>query len=310
MDHRTRGEKEEALEERVIERVQRGPGEAEHRNHRVSVRKAQGPSPYAHQNDPDVLYAMEREEPLDIMLREGPHDSQHARNRAEREYDPSPPRRRRAEQEDGTEQPVDPHLDDDTRHQGRDVRRRRGVGLGQPEVEGDGARLETERDQRHRQDHPASARRERRVGGEGVKAQITRSARPDRKEGEQEQRAHVGRDDIDHPGPADLAALVLEHNQQIRRHGHHFPGDEERQRRARDHGEGEAGHENGQQQVSCADCTPPALVCEVGQSVKPARGAHAQNRQEKDRRECVEAEHPRTERCRRRQAHVGHRVAG
>src|SRR5206468_6482135 len=53
-----------------------------------------------------------------------------------------------------------------------------------------------------------------------------------------------------YPGPANLATLVLEHNQQIRRHRHPFPGDEERQRGARDHGEGEAGHERSEEHTS------------------------------------------------------------
>jgi hypothetical protein len=109
VDNAPRAEKEEALEKRVIEGVQCGAGEAEYGDQRVSVRDAQSTRPDAEQDDPDVLHAVEREKPLDIMLREGPHDPQDPGDRAERQHHPTPPGRRRTE-ETIAQQPIDPIL--------------------------------------------------------------------------------------------------------------------------------------------------------------------------------------------------------
>ena len=148
MNHRSRGEKEEALEERVIERVQSGPREAEHGNERVSVRDPQRTRPDAEQDDPDVLHAVEREQSFQVVLRESPHDSQHAGDRAEREDDPAPPWRRRTEQHDRPQQAVDPHLDDHTGHQCRHVRRSGCVCFREPNVKWDEPSLDTETHER------------------------------------------------------------------------------------------------------------------------------------------------------------------
>ena len=75
------------------------------------------------------------EQPLQVVLTDG---EGHARGRPRRTRDTtgSPPARAAARQQRGqTDEPVDAHLDDDTRHERRDVAGARRVRAGQPDVE-------------------------------------------------------------------------------------------------------------------------------------------------------------------------------
>ena len=92
VDHRARAEEQQALEERVVQGVQRRAREAEHRDHRVVIGHPQRPRADAEQDDPDVLDAVVGEEPLEVVLRERPEHAEHARDHAEAQDGPSPPR--------------------------------------------------------------------------------------------------------------------------------------------------------------------------------------------------------------------------
>ena len=78
LDHGARAEKQQTLEERVVEAVERRAGEAEHRHHRMVIGHPQRPRADAKQDDPDVLDAVIGEEALEVVLREGPEHSEHA----------------------------------------------------------------------------------------------------------------------------------------------------------------------------------------------------------------------------------------
>ena len=82
--------------------------------------------------------------------------------------DAAPPCRRRPEERQRAEQPVDPHLDHHSRHQGRDVARRGGMRVREPDVHGPEPGLRAE----SRQGQPEAGRREsgrgRRRAGNGV----------------------------------------------------------------------------------------------------------------------------------------------
>ena len=70
--HRPRAQKQEALEQCMVERVQHRPHEAQHRHHRPPIGQPQHAHPHAQQDDPDILHAMIGEQPLEIVLAQRP----------------------------------------------------------------------------------------------------------------------------------------------------------------------------------------------------------------------------------------------
>ena len=124
---------------------------------RVAAGAAEQGEPGAERDDPDVLDAVVREEPLEVVLRERERDAEHGRGAAEEEERDPPRRGRRVEEAGDAQEPVDPGLDEHAGHDGRDVRRRRRVRARQPEVERHEPGLEAEADERERE-------RERRAG--------------------------------------------------------------------------------------------------------------------------------------------------
>ena len=82
------------------------------------------------------------EEPLEVVLHQGVQHAHDRRDEPEDQHDrPPPPGKIADEIEDDADDAVDGGLEHDAAHQGRDVRRRDRVGLGQPDMERDHAGL-------------------------------------------------------------------------------------------------------------------------------------------------------------------------
>ena len=75
----------------------------------------------AHDDDADVLDAVVGQQPLQVVLADGEGDPQDARDHAQAQDDAAPFQRRIRQQRRDPDQAVNAHLDDDARHDGRNV---------------------------------------------------------------------------------------------------------------------------------------------------------------------------------------------
>ena len=143
-------------------------------------------------------------------------------------------RRRRGQQRQDPQQSVDPHLEDDAREQGGDVRGRVGVRGGQPEVQGYDPRLETEAEQRE-QEQDARDARPARPGRERLELERARGRPQQTEQREQGERARVRRHQVDPTGLLHLAPIVLGGHEQERRERHDLPCEQEGDAVGREH---------------------------------------------------------------------------
>ena len=98
------------------------------------------------QNDADVLDAVVREQALQVVLGEGQDHAEHAGDDTEQEQHETQPFRKGRQHGQGPNQSIDPHFQDDTRQEGRDVAGRCGMCPGEPDVERDYSGLDSERE--------------------------------------------------------------------------------------------------------------------------------------------------------------------
>ena len=108
-------------------------------------------------DDADVLDAVIGQQPFQVVLRQGVEHAEDAGDDADGHQRPAPPGRRRPEQRQHAQQPVDARLDHHAAHHGRDVRRRGRMGLGQPDVHRNEAGLRAEADHGQQEEDAAAA---------------------------------------------------------------------------------------------------------------------------------------------------------
>src|SRR6266567_7260540 len=91
MLHRSGSQKEEALEDRMIQSVKHG-GNQRHRGQlRMSSHAENQSRPKADENDSDVLDAVVSQEPFEIMLHQGVQDSQYGGDDSNDEHEQAGP---------------------------------------------------------------------------------------------------------------------------------------------------------------------------------------------------------------------------
>ena len=195
--------------------------------------------PATHQDDPDVLDAVKREQPLEVVLLERVQDADHRRQRSEREHGPAPRCRQRtaarSEQiEREAQHAVDRDLQHDAGHQCRDVARRGRMGVRQPDVERNHAGLHTEAGERSEEQAAAHAVRQAVPGGA---QDVEVGAIPElgqRHEHERDQRrADVRHHDVEQARVDILVAMGLRDHECVAGERHRLPQHEEAQRVSR-----------------------------------------------------------------------------
>ena len=139
------GEKQEAFEHRVIQHVVQTGRQSYGGDVAPPIGESDHPRAKAQENDPDVLNAVVRQESLQIVLHQRIEHPEHRRQAShnEDEHTPGQPRNAEAKCADANE-PVNAGLDEHARHQRGDARRRRRMGLGQPDVERNDTGFHTE----------------------------------------------------------------------------------------------------------------------------------------------------------------------
>src|SRR6516164_10844037 len=118
VQHRSRGEKEQALEERVIERVIERRGERDRGEQRLIVALEENRQPDSRDDDADVLDRRIGEEPLHVGLHGGEEHAEERGEQPEHEREYTPPPELEAEQiEAYAQQSVDRRLEHDAAHE-------------------------------------------------------------------------------------------------------------------------------------------------------------------------------------------------
>ena len=224
-------EEQEGLEHGVIDHVEQRRTQSQD-DDRVGTRAAaRQRDPQSEQDDPDVLDAVVREQPFEIVLHQRVQHTQTGARRAEGNDNGAPPRwAGREPLETQTHQSVDPELDHHARHERRDRGRRDRMGPREPHVERDHSRLGPEADQPEGEDEPSGQRIEG-ARGRGPVIERQRSAVT----GEQQERhgdgggRGVSHHQVDPSGTSHLGPAVVSEHQRERSERHRLPGDEERE---------------------------------------------------------------------------------
>ena len=288
-------EEQQPLEQRMVDHVQERAAVAEQRQQGRVETRAEHAQSDAEADDPDVLDAVVGEEALHVVLRKGEEHAEDARDRADQEQRPPPPRRRGPEDEEGPDDPVDPHLDHHPAHERRDVRRGGGVGLGQPDVQRDDAGLGAEPDQGEEE------RRCRRGRGEAAEAREVESGSgegrigvrsEEREEGEEEPRPDLGCHEVRDAGTAVLLVGVLEGDEVPGDEGHGLPRGEERDRVAGEQDQHHAGSQQVVKQPRRAGASRRRAMqaaAQVPSAVERRRGRHAVDGQQEQARHGIRA---------------------
>ena len=292
MQDRTRAQEKQGFEQGVVEHVEQCAGKAEGRHQPVAGGDAEHAQAETEQDDADVLNGGVRQQPLEVMLAQGMDHAENARGHAEQEDGLRKERGRVAEQQVDADDAVDAHLDHHPGEQGRDVAGRGRVGVRQPDVQRQDARLGAEAGQgeeEHRALHP---RGHGRHTGEGERA----GGLVDQAEGGQnEQGAGLGEQEIDGAGPAGLSTFEVVEHQAPGGDRHQLPGDGEGHHVA---GQGDQGHGHHEQaETERADRGPPG-GCRFVQVVVGVEGEHRRNeqhRQQEQGGDRVEGEDERAE---------------
>ncbi len=106
----------------------------------------------------------------------------------------------------------------------------------------------------------------------------------------------MSRDQIDEPRSPHLRLLRLDDDQEVRRDGHHLPHHEERQSGA---GHDDERHRDDEQREDGMGDGGAARGREIRQAIRRAGQPHREDGDEKQRRERIDAKHPRPKRRRR-----------
>ena len=224
-----RAEKEQALEQRVVERVQQGARDAAQRDELVARGFAQRGDAESDEDDADVLDRGVGQQAFHVVLHGCEDHAPQARDDARREQDHSGGVQERLFAQRGrhAQDAVDARLDHHARHQGRDVRRGCGVRLRKPDVHREKSRLHAEARQEHQQ------QRQSRLRAEVVAQRAERGGAAGRVEpyeaDDEQHEADVHHNQVGERRAPDFAPLGVEEDQQERRHGHQFPEKEERE---------------------------------------------------------------------------------
>ncbi len=136
VQHRAGGQKQQALEERVIERVIKRRGQRDRGEQRLVVGLEQDRQPDPGDDDADVLDRRVCEQPLHVGLHRREKHAEERRDEAQHQRDHAPPPQLALQQVEGhAQQAVDRRLEHHSAHQ-RGHRRRRGrMRLGQPDMQ-------------------------------------------------------------------------------------------------------------------------------------------------------------------------------
>ena len=106
------------------------------------------PDAQAQRDDADVLDAVIRQQPFQVVLRQRKQHAEHTRSQPDANEHPAPPQRRRAQKRERAQQSINARLDHHARHQRRNVARRGGMRFRQPDVKRHEAGLRAEPDDR------------------------------------------------------------------------------------------------------------------------------------------------------------------
>src|SRR3989338_692648 len=95
------------------------------------------PDPEAQSNDPDIFNAVVSEQFFDLMLSQGVQNAAYPRDHADQKQRDRAPFGKTLDDQDGPHQTVNAHFDHDPRQDSRDMARRRGMGVRQPDMQRD-----------------------------------------------------------------------------------------------------------------------------------------------------------------------------
>ena len=289
VDGLARPEEEERLEEAVVDDVEEAAGEAEERPLRVSRRAPREAGPEAEDDDPDVLDAVPGQEALEVVLAESEGDAEDGGGGAQDEERVAPGGRRVGNERGDADDPVDPRLDEDARHERRDVRRGRGVRRREPDVKREESRLQAEPDEREDEEgrprvRPGDARRER------DELRRAREGTQEREEAEENEGGDVRREDVEPARVAGFPRLPVGPDEEEGGEGHHLPRREEEEDVSRDEDEGDRTRCRAEEEAGPARVGRVGLVAEGAGAADGREGRDEKEGHEEEGREGIETD--------------------
>jgi hypothetical protein len=237
--HRPRREEKQAFPGRVIETEVETCREGEGgEGHLLGARKEQREAEGGG-DEPDVLDRRIGEQAFDVALGRGVKGAVKTACRSEGEDGGPPPGHEfRTQNDDETHEAVEGDFEHHTAHEGRDGRGGGGMSFGQPHVGGQEAGFGPESPQRAKKNE-ARPKSPGGIAAHRGEVEDRPSVGEDAEGDQKKQGAHLGHDQVDQGGPADVFAVVFAQDEGVGSEGHELPGRHERERIVgqQDHGE-------------------------------------------------------------------------
>ena len=228
MDDRPAAQKQQRLEQGVVDDMDKGPGQTQDCQHTVTGLDSHQRHPQTDTDDADIFNTAAGQQSLQVPLCRCQGNTGNCRNSPQQQYQPAKPDRQLLKKRNSPDDTVDPHLEHDAGHQGRDMTGGIGMGTGQPDMQRHDTGLGAKSDQGRHQHHQGhSAAQGQTVGSR--KGKRTGLPLQQRKEDIQRHAAGMGGQQIDRTGPLHLQILLIGHQQQPGRKGHHLPGNQQQQ---------------------------------------------------------------------------------
>ncbi len=283
-------EKHQAFKEGVIPDMQQPAGHGEHGDRRQVAGGGEPGKTEGEKDQADIFHRRIGQAALDILLQRGQGDAEEGAGDPQNHQQLAPPGRGGGEEADDAQNAVDAGLDHDPGHQRRNVARRGGMGVRQPDVQGKEPRLRAEADQREQEEEGGGAGGQLPQGREGAEFGGTAPVRGEEEEGEERRRAEMGREQIEPGGFAHLLSPVVESDQKEGSQGHALPGGDEENRVGGGHHQDHGGDQEGVEKPGGAQGAAARLVLEIAVTVDGAEQGEQKNWDEKEGGQRIEGQ--------------------
>jgi len=169
MKHRPCSEEQQTLEDGVIQGVKHRRDQGHSGQQRMPRHPEDQSCAQAHENDPNVLNTVVREESFEIVFHQGIQDAENCRDDSHDEHQQTGPGGHSSQRiQENAGHSVDASLDHDAGKQSRNIARRHRMGRGQPDMEGNDTRFNAESHEEQNKRSGLLAAVE--LGGDGTEA--------------------------------------------------------------------------------------------------------------------------------------------
>ena len=224
MQDRARAQKQQPLEQGMIDGVVERGDKGHHPDHPVATGQEQLRQSQADENNADIFHGMISQQPLEIMLHQRIEHAHEGGDAADGQHGHPPlPVKLPDKVEHDTDEAVYRHLQHDPGHECGDMGGRDGMGLGQPGMQGHQPRLHAKAD-KHEDEGDAGPEKGQLCTTYDIEREPATEGGQHAETQQDGQAANMGHEQIEESGAPVGGILVMKGHEKIAGQGHQLPG--------------------------------------------------------------------------------------